>query len=165
MTISISALLPFSVGGIIISGFYYFFATDISTPAALRLKYSLMVNKCSKNDTLFQQKKQENVALWFQSHNCFVKIPLYEETAWLHAKVNDKVKIEIETNQSYVAIDSSYACVVKAKHKYFGGWKTVGHVPRETSSYIYYLIKKGGRISGNMKSLNYKSLLIPPGGL
>ena len=94
-----------------------------------------------------------------------MKIPLYEETAWLHAKVNDKVKIEIETNQSYVAIDSSYACVVKAKHKYFDGWKTVGHVPRETSSYIYFLIKKGGRISGNMKSLNYKSLLIPPGDL
>ena len=64
-----------------------------------------------------------------------------------------------------IAIDLC-ACVVKAKHKYFDGWKTVGHVPREISRYIYFFIKKeGGRISGNVKSLNYKSLPILSGGL
>ena len=39
-----------------------------------------------------------------------------------------KVKTEIETNQSSVTIDP-YSCAVKAKEKYFDGWKTVGHVP------------------------------------
>ena len=38
-----------------------------------------------------------------------------------------KQKIEIETNQSLIAIDP-YSCAVKAKDKYFDGWKTV---PRE----------------------------------
>ena len=30
---------------------------------------------------------------------------LYQETAWSGAKVNDKIKIEIESNQSSIAID------------------------------------------------------------
>ena len=34
--------------------------------------------------------------------------------SWLNAKVNEKVKIEIETNQSSIAIDP-YTCTVKAK--------------------------------------------------
>ena len=67
--------------------------------------------------------------------------------SWSNAKVNQKVKIEIETNQSLIAIDP-YACAVKAKKKYFDGWKTFGHVPREISRYIYFLIKKE-----NQKSL------------
>ena len=52
---------------------------------------------------------------------------IYKETTWSNAKVNKKVKIEIETHQSSIAIDP-YACAVKAKDKYFDGWKTVGHV-------------------------------------
>ena len=59
----------------------------------------------------------------------------------MNAKVNKKVKIEIETNQSSIAIDP-YSCTVKAKEKYFDGWKTVGHVSREILRYIYFLIKK-----------------------
>ena len=38
---------------------------------------------------------------------------VYKETAWSYAKVNDKVKIEIETSQSSIAIDP-YVCAVKA---------------------------------------------------
>ena len=77
---------------------------------------------------------------------------LYKETTWLDAKVNDKIKIE--TNKSLVAINP-YANAVKAKHKYFEGWKFVGHVPRDISRYIYFFIKReGGRINGNVKSLN-----------
>ena len=54
----------------------------------------------------------------------------------------------------------------KAKHKYFDSWKTVGHVPREISLYIYFFIKKeGGRVSGNAKSLNYKPSPITLKGL
>ena len=48
-------------------------------------------------------------------------------------KVNDKVKIDIETNQSSITIDP-YACAVKEKQKHFDGWKTVVHVPREISN-------------------------------
>ena len=90
---------------------------------------------------------------------------VYKETTWSNAKVNEKVKIEIETNQSSIAIDP-YVCAVKTKEKYFDGWKTVGHVPREISRYIYFFIKKeNGKITGNVKSLNYKPSPIPSGDL
>ena len=88
---------------------------------------------------------------------------VYKETAWSNAKVNEKVKIEIETNQSSIAIDP-YTCAVKAKDKYVDGWKTVGDVPREISRYIYFSIKKeNGKITGNVKSLNYKPSPIASG--
>ena len=90
---------------------------------------------------------------------------VYTEPTLLNAKVNKKVKIEIETNQSLIAIDP-YSFAVKAKEKYFDGWKTVGHNPREISWYIYFFIKKENRkITGNIKSLNYKLSPIPSGGL
>ena len=66
---------------------------------------------------------------------------VYKETTWSNAKVNEKVKIGTEINQSLIAINP-YACAVKVKKKYFDGWKTVGHVPREISPYIYFFIKK-----------------------
>ena len=88
-----------------------------------------------------------------------------KETTWLNAMVNEKVKIEIETNQSSIAIDP-YACAVKAKEKYLDRWKTVGLVPREISRYICFFIKKeNGTFTGNVKSLNYKPSPIPSGGL
>ena len=90
---------------------------------------------------------------------------VYKETTWSNAKVNEKVKIEIETTHSSIAIDP-YACAVKSKEKYFDGWKTVGHVPREISRYICFFIKKeNGKITGNVKSLNYKPSPISSGGL
>ena len=89
---------------------------------------------------------------------------IHKETTWSNAKVNEKVKIEIETNQSSIAIDL-YACAVKTKEKYFDGWKTFGHVSREISRYIYFFIKKENRkITGTVKSLNYKPSPIPSGG-
>ena len=88
---------------------------------------------------------------------------LYKETTWLDTKVNGKVKIE--TNQSLISI-SSYACRVKAEHKYFDGRKFVGQVPREISKYNYFFIKRvGGRIIGYMKSLSNKPLPFLSGGL
>ena len=51
---------------------------------------------------------------------------------------------------------------LEAKHKHFDGWKTVAHFPRKISRDIYFFIKKEGeRISGNVKSLNYKPSPIP----
>ena len=90
---------------------------------------------------------------------------VYKETTWSNAKVNEKLKTEIKTNLSSIANDR-YACAVKAKEKYFDGWKTVGYVSREISRYIYFFIKKeNGKITGNVKSLNYKPSPIPSGGL
>ena len=90
---------------------------------------------------------------------------VYKETTWSNAKVNEKIKIEIETNQSSIAI-YPYACAVKGKEKYFDGWKTVGHVPRDISRYIYFFIRKeNGKTTGSVKSLNYKPSPIPSGGL
>ena len=88
---------------------------------------------------------------------------VYKVTTWLNEKVYEKVKIEIETNQSSIAIDP-YAWVVKGKEKYFDGWKGVGHVPREISRNIYIFIKKeNGKMTDNVKLLNYKPSPIPSG--
>ena len=82
-----------------------------------------------------------------------------------NAKVNNKVKIKIEINQSSIVVNS-FARAVKTKHNYFYGWKTVGHVPRKIPMYVYSFIKKEGeRISGNVKSLYHKPSSIPSGGL
>ena len=83
----------------------------------------------------------------------------------MEPKVTDRFKIGLVTNQSSIAIVPCL-CAVKAKHKYFHGWKIVGHVLREASRYIYFLIKKEGRgISGNVNFLNYRLSLILSGGL
>jgi len=90
---------------------------------------------------------------------------VYKETSWSNAKVGDEVKVELETNPKSIAKDP-YSCAIKAKHEYFVGWKTVGHIPREISRYVYFFIKEeGGTIRGKLKSLKYKASPIPSGGL
>ena len=60
MTISISALLTFSVAGIIIFGFAIcFFATGRSDQAALRLKYA----RKSVFYTIFTEKNYDKITL------------------------------------------------------------------------------------------------------
>ena len=104
-------------------------------------------------------------------HFCFKAViasrryHVYKETTWSDAKVGDEVKVELETNPNSTAIDP-YACAIKTKHKYFVGWKTVGHVPREISRYVYFFIKQeGGAVNGFLKSLQYKPSPIPSAGL
>ena len=88
---------------------------------------------------------------------------IYKKTTRSNAKVNKKVKIEIEPNQSSIAIDP-YAFAVKAKEKFFDGWRTIAYVPREISRYIYFFIKKENeKITGNAKSLNCKPSPISSG--
>ena len=70
---------------------------------------------------------------------------VYIETTWSNAKVR-------------------YVCTVKAKEKYFDGWKSIGHVPKGISRYIYFFLKKEiWKITGHVESLNYKSSPIPSG--
>ena len=74
---------------------------------------------------------------------------VYKETSWSNAKINEEVKVELET-----------------KNPYFSDWKTVGHIPREMSRYVYFFIKEeNGNVSGTIKSLKYKSFPIPLRGL
>ena len=57
-------------------------------------------------------------------------------------------------------------CAIKARHSYFVGWKTVGHIPREISRYVYFFIKEeNGKVFGTVKSLKYKVSPILSGGL
>ena len=63
---------------------------------------------------------------------------VYKETAWSNAKMNEKVKVELETDAKSLSTNP-YACAIKAKHSFFIGWKTVGHIPREISRYVHFL--------------------------
>ena len=57
-------------------------------------------------------------------------------------------------------------CTTKTKNPYFNDWKTVGHIPREISRYVYFFIKEeNGNVSGTVKSLKYELFPIPSGGL
>ena len=83
----------------------------------------------------------------------------------MYAKVNDKVKTEMEANQISIAIDP-YAFAVKANHKYCDGWTIPLVMFGEKFQDIFtFSSKKRGRISGNVKSLNFKLLPIPSEGI
>ena len=86
---------------------------------------------------------------------------VYKETSWSNAKVGNEVKVEIEINPKSIASEP-YSCAIKTKHDYFVGWKTVGHIPREISRYVYFFIKQeGGKFYGKLNSLKIQSLSNP----
>ena len=90
---------------------------------------------------------------------------IHKERTCSHAKVGDEVKVEVESSLKSIAHDP-YSCAIKAKHEYFKGRKTVGHIPHEISRYVNFFIKQeSGRLYGKLKSLKYKPSLIPSGGL
>ena len=62
---------------------------------------------------------------------------VHKETSWSNAKINEEVKEELETNTTSLSADP-YACAIKTKNPYFNDWKTVGHIPREISRYVYF---------------------------
>ena len=87
------------------------------------------------------------------------------KTSWSNAKLNDEVKVELETDAKSLSTDP-YTCAIKARHSYFVGWKTVGNIPREISHYVYFFIKEeNGKFFGTLKSLKYKASPIPSGRL
>ena len=55
------------------------------------------------------------------------RYPVYNETSWSNAKLNDEVKLELETDAKSLSTDP-YARAIKVGHSYFIGWKTVGHI-------------------------------------
>ena len=89
---------------------------------------------------------------------------VYKERSWSNAKFDDKVKVEFETDAKSLSAGPC-ACAI-ARHSYFVGWKTVGHIPREISRYVYFSIKqRNGKVFETLKSLKYKASPIPSGGL
>ena len=83
---------------------------------------------------------------------------VYKETSWSNAKLNDEVKVELETDAKSLSTDL-YECAIKAKISYFIGWKTVENIPREISPYVYFFIKEeNGKVLGTLKSLKKKLL-------
>ena len=66
---------------------------------------------------------------------------VYKETSWSNAKLNDGVKVELETDAKSLST-SPYTCAIKARHSYFVGWKTVGNIPLEIFRYVYFFIKE-----------------------
>ena len=89
---------------------------------------------------------------------------VYKET-WSNVKLNGEGKVELETDAKSLPTDPS-ACATKMKHSYFIGQKTVGHIPREISRYVYFFIKEeNGIYIGTLKSIKYKVSPIPSGGL
>ena len=86
---------------------------------------------------------------------------VYKETSCSNAKINEEAKVELETNTTSLSTDP-YACAIKTKHPYFKDWKTVGHIPREISRYVYFFIKEeNGSVSGILNSLKCKLSPIP----
>ena len=53
---------------------------------------------------------------------------VYKIASCIHAKVGDKVIVELQTRASSLEADP-YACVSRIKNKYFSNLITVGHIP------------------------------------
>ena len=90
---------------------------------------------------------------------------VYKDTIWGHAKVGDRIDVQIEDDPNSKLADP-YACAVKSRHPFFNMLVTVGHIPREISRHVYYFIKEeGGHVDGTVLSLQYRPSPIPTGGL
>ena len=83
----------------------------------------------------------------------FLHFTFHELIDGSDATAGEEVKVELETNHRSIAKDL-YSCAIRVKHKYFIGWKTVGHIPRELSRYVYFFIKaEKGKVTGSLKSV------------
>ena len=98
---------------------------------------------------------QATVAAWGY-HVC-------KNTTWDQAKVADKVLVEIESDKKSKEIDPYYCFIRTSVNQQI---ETVGHIPREISSHIYFFLKdEHGHIDGTVKSIDYRPSLIPAGRL
>ena len=81
-----------------------------------------------------------------------------------------KLRSIIKFQTIKIDLDDVFFKVIIASGGYhvdiFVGWKTVGHIPREISRYVYFFIKeKSGKVFGTLKSLKYKASPIASGAL
>ena len=83
---------------------------------------------------------------------------VYKETSWSNTKLTDEVKVELGTDAKSFSTDPC-TCAIRARHFYFIGWKTVGHIPREISRYVYFFTKEeNGKVFVTLKR-HYRFLL------
>ena len=88
---------------------------------------------------------------------------IYKNATWDQAKVGDKVLVEIESDKKSKEIDPYYCFIRTSVNQQI---ETVGHIPREISSHIYFFLKdEHGHIDGTVKSIDYRPSLIPAGRL
>ena len=79
--------------------------------------------------------------------------------------MGEKVTAEMETKKFSLEVDP-YALAIKIKNRFFDSLTTVGYTPREISRHFHFFIKtEGGKVIGHVKSLTYRPLPIPSGGL
>ena len=70
--------------------------------------------------------------------------------------MNEEIKMELETDTKTFSTDSS-VCAIKVKHSCLIEWKTVEHIPRVVSHYVYFFVKEGNeKVLGTLKSLKCK---------
>ena len=90
---------------------------------------------------------------------------VFKNTSWVNLKEGDEVQVELKTNKNSIRIDL-YACAIRVKGKCFNVTKTVGHIPREISRHVYFLIKEDeGWIHGKVLPVMYSPSPILSGGL
>ena len=82
---------------------------------------------------------------------------VYKETSWSNAKINEEVKVELETNTKSLSTDP-YACAIKTKNPYFNDWKTVGHIPREISRLSFFHQRRKWERFWNSKVLKMQAV-------
>ena len=79
--------------------------------------------------------------------------------------MGEKVTAEMETKKFSLEVDA-YACGIKIKNRFFDSLIIIGHIPREISRHLYFLINtEDGKVIGHVKSLTYRPSPIPSGGL
>ena len=92
------------------------------------------------------------IMFYFKVINASRGYHFYRDTSWSNAEINEEVKVELETNTTLST--DPYVCAIKTKNPYFNDRKTVEHIPREISRYVYFFIKEeDGNVSGTLKSL------------
>ena len=85
---------------------------------------------------------------------------IYKNTTCENVNIGLEISVQLETHEDSKQIDP-YCCAMVS-----GKLETVGHIPREVSSHIYFYIKEeGGHIDGSALSTRYRPSPVPSGGL
>ena len=90
---------------------------------------------------------------------------VFKETTWNNVKEGDSVKVDLENNKLSKNVDP-YACGICAKNQFHNSWKTVEHIPIESSRHVCYFIKtEGGFANGSVISTKHRPSPIPSDGM
>ena len=90
---------------------------------------------------------------------------VYKNLAWSNAKQRDFAIEEIETAKESKKI-YPYCCAIKTMVDIPPRLKIVGHVPREISRHIFFILKEeNGKVDGFVYFTQYQRSPIPAGGL